>query len=414
MKPVKIFILMLMAAGAITPAFSQPAALTLEECLEYAAQSNPSMKTARMRIEAAKANVGTSVDIPNTAVELTQDATEGGGMDNGLSFSQEFDFPTVYVARRKVLKAEEALAREEYGEEFNALRGEIASAFHTVVYLKARLRLIEENMARYEEFARIAGERFEAGESSRLESLNARRLRAKMEATLHDTRLRLENSRLLLGRLTGLGEAVDANSPELSPLALPDGVGFFEASDSYASKVFDARLAIGRHNVSLARQEFWPGLSVSATSQLLIKGFNPYHIERERFSKGDFMGFSVGVTVPLFFGAKRARLQAAGREAELIRLQKEDEMQRLSSEFLQLSNDLRQAASRLDYYRQEGLEQAAEIKRLADISYELGEIDYMEYLQNLETATEIEMEYLEAVENYNQALIKIQTLKGQI
>lgn len=410
MKGLKIiFIIMLISAYVRAEMLT----LTPEECLS-AVSGNLSLESAGRKIELAKALTGTYFDVPNTNVELKQSSTEGGGMDNGLTFTQEFDFPSVYVAKRKVLKAEERLAREEFDESLNRIRGEVASSCRSIIYDKARLSLLRESLRLYEDFARISRVRYEAGESSRLEYLNAERMLAKIETNISEIKLELTSHRQLLGSLLGVPDAVDVKDSVLTVIEVPELYDDIDPGTSYKQRLLDARLDIDESNVNLARQEFWPGLSVSATSQLLIKGFNPYHLERERFTKGDFMGFSVGVTVPLFFGAKRSRFIAARRSAQLTRALIEEEKLKTLSEFEALRSDLLQASQRLDYYERQGLSRADELFKLAAVSYELGEIDYLEYMQNVEAATEIRLEYLESIDRYNHTAIKILTLKGKI
>lgn len=388
--------------------------LTLDECLGMAMENNPGLKGARKELDISEALAGSYLDIPNTGIELTQSTIEGAGMDNGLTFSQEFEFPTVYIARRKVSNAERQLRQIEYSKAVSELRGEVCSIYFSLMYQNAKLRLLHNDYTSYEDFARISEVRFEEGESSRLECLNARRMKARIEARIEDTRLAIEGLRLQLARALGLETPADIATNDIYLLEMEETLAEFNASATQDSRIGNARITISEKNEWLARQEFLPGLSVSATSQLVIKGFNPYHVERERFAKGDFMGFSVGITVPLFFGAKRSRLMAARREIELGRLRLEEGMQRQSMEFENLRNELLLSKKRLDYYTGEALAQAQDFRSLASISYQLGEIGYLEYMENIESSTEIWLEYLETLDRCNQSVIKIQTLKGEI
>ena len=58
------------------------------------------------------------------------------------------------------------------------------------------------------------------------------------------------------------------------------------------------------------------------------------------------------------------------------------------------------------------------IERFDDIDesirsvYEKGEIDYVEYIQNLKTAVEIHLLYANAINDYNQTIIMLNYLQG--
>lgn len=411
MKFKLIIICLCFAAGKASPQLPR---LSLEECLASALENNLGLKSMQKEIDISRARAGSYLDLPNTSIELSQSSIEGAGMDNGLTFSQEFDFPTVYIARRKVLKAEEQLERVKYSRFASELRGNVYSIYFSLLFQKAKLRILRNDYPSYSEFARISHIRFEDGESSRLEFLNAQRMKIKMEARIEDTQAAIASLQSELAKAIGMERPVDIAGNELFIIDFEDDPMVFDAVSTFSSKIINARIAVNEKAERLARQEFLPGLSVSATTQLLIKGFNPYHVERERFSKGDFMGFGVGITVPLFFGSKHSRLIAAKRETELARLQLEEDLQVQSLEYDNLKNELTLSKKRLGYYTDEALAHAGELRKLASVSYELGEIDYLEYMQNLESAIEIWMEYIETVDRVNQSLIKIQTLKGQI
>ena len=56
--------------------------------------------------------------------------------------------------------------------------------------------------------------------------------------------------------------------------------------------------------------------------------------------------------------------------------------------------------------------QANDIVRVANASYQLGEIGYMEYIQNLQTAIGIKLQYAGAMNRFNQSIILLNYLKG--
>lgn len=76
-------------------------------------------------------------------------------------------------------------------------------------------------------------------------------------------------------------------------------------------------------------------------------------------------------------------------------------------------NDYYKAKDALDYYRTAGIQQADDISRISQISYEKGEINYIEYIQNLKSAVEIQLQFANAVNDYNQAVILLNYLQGK-
>ncbi|MDR2684565.1 MAG: TolC family protein, partial [Prevotellaceae bacterium] len=62
------------------------------------------------------------------------------------------------------------------------------------------------------------------------------------------------------------------------------------------------------------------------------------------------------------------------------------------------------------YYVEQALPNAAEIINAAQKGYHTGEISYIEYLFALQTAKDIELKYLQSVQQVNQTVIFIYSL----
>ncbi|MNL62940.1 hypothetical protein D3C87_1870160 [compost metagenome] len=66
-----------------------------------------------------------------------------------------------------------------------------------------------------------------------------------------------------------------------------------------------------------------------------------------------------------------------------------------------------------DYFTSAGLKQADEQLRIAQVSYDLGEIGYIEFIQNMALAVQSKLDYLQNVNQLNQSVIQLQFLKGK-
>ena len=66
----------------------------------------------------------------------------------------------------------------------------------------------------------------------------------------------------------------------------------------------------------------------------------------------------------------------------------------------------------MDYYSLRGSKQAEDITRISQVSYEKGEIDYVEYIQSLKTAVVIHLVDANAINDYNQTIIMLNYLQG--
>lgn len=384
--------------------FSLPAsAQSLSECLSIAEQNNPGVAAATKAIEQAKALEGTSFELDPTDITLSQDLTGGGSPDNGITVSQQFALPSLYKARRRQLKAETELERRSRDVVVRQLRQEVTAAYYTLLYIRARATLLQSQDSIYAEFVRLATAKCRGGETSRLEQLNA-------ERTAHDNHqalLRAQGDERLaqarLQTLMGTDSEVTLAGATLTAVQPVDGQTTFALTPegSYLAQ----QVSVGQLQLQTLRRENLPKLTVGMTGQLVLSGINPYNVDRSRFTDGNLMAFEVGVSVPLSFGAQRARKRAAQAGIALAQLrQQQAERQR--------DGALREAALRVEQARQTMLyyetttAHADDIARTSTVAYEQGEIGYVEHTQNLRAAIDTRLARLDALNEYNQEQIK--------
>ena len=409
-----IALMLLTAIVMAAPAQQSTLRLPLKDCVSIALTHNLSYKSAEAAVSQSQLLEGTSFDLPQTQLSLVQTATDGGGPDNGLKLSQEFDFPTMYAAKRKFLKSETELERRKADMTRNDLVREICSLYDSLIYSREICTIVMRQDSLYDRFCRVAKARYDAGETSRLEWLNARRLCNENKLVLEQALLERASLMLRFQIALNIDEMVEPMENELTlkeSYVPGDTVNFVATPEGM---VADGRLAVARRSRTLAIQGFVPTLSVGATSQFLIKGFNPYNIDRQRFEKGDFVGFEVGVGLPLFFGSQRAKARAASKAMEAEELRMADERNRQMSAYKALSDDCRAALRAAEYYRNTGIPEAEEMEHLSTVSYELGEIGYEEHARNLESALAVRRACSEAIEKYNQTIIKLKHIKGEL
>lgn len=409
----KLRLLTLIIALAATAASGQSRVMTLRECVEEGIANSPAMRASRLGVEKARLMQGTAFDPAPTEVEFAQETTSGSSPDNGFTITQEFDFPTLYVARHKALRAATAVEQAALDAEMSRYVGEIEQTYYTMLYARHLVGRRESLDSVYRDFSRIAEARFRQGESSRLEQINARRLCESNALMLDRARADYRNACAAMRSLIGADSDVE---PAVEPFGvirheMPAGEVEYDATP--AARLAASRLDLGRRNLSVARQGYIPSLSLGVTTQCVIKSFNPYDVDREPFRPGNFMGFSVGVKVPLFFGATRARVRTARNEVATLQEDSRRQRAELESAYSAALEDYRTARRAVDYYESEGLAGAREIARLSKVSYDLSEITYTEHIQNLEAAATVELEYADAVDTLNRSIIKLKTLQGK-
>lgn len=387
--------------------------MSLSDCLTAAHENNLTLRSGKISIERARDLQGTNFDLDNTDISLAQTPTTGGGPENALSFSQTFAFPTVYGARRSKLKAETALEEARYAVDVHTLDRDVELSYQALRYALEQRRLLAVQDTIYARFLRIAEARHDAGESSALEHISARRLYEENRVAMNAATQSVGRAQLRLALLLNTDQLILPAEATFAPLPTESvPLASFNAASVPAVALASQSSVVAEQNLRLARQAFLPDISIGASTQLLIKGFNPYNVDRSRFTEGNFMGFDVGISIPLFYGGKRARLKAAKKEVEQSRLLAEQETKAATARYRLAQSELAQARERLTYYEHRGNADAAETYRLSQLAYEKGDIAYVEYIQNLQAALAQQMAYAEAVNAYNQAAVSLKYIAG--
>ena len=120
--------------------------------------------------------------------------------------------------------------------------------------------------------------------------------------------------------------------------------------------------------------------------------------------------YQIGLKIPLLFSGNASKIKASKIAADVSQEQAVDYKINLSSRKAQLLNEISKYEEALDYYEKEGKTLSEEILKTANIGFKNGEIDFFQYIQSLENAYEIELQYFENLNNYNQAVIAINYL----
>lgn len=392
--------------------FGQNTKISLSDCIQIALDNNLTMKSGRILIEKAKDLEGTAFNIDKTNFSLSQDPTSGGSPDNSISLNQSFEFPTIYGSRKRLLKAETNLERSNLEVTRNELVKEISAIYYRLLYGKETIRILQQQDSIYSKFLFLANAKLNSGEAGKLEQMNAERIYNENKIELHKAEKNYQNMQLILRQWLKTEQFIEPVESRLAALETNYPFKEFEPEQNPLGEVYENKKIITEKNLSVIKQGYLPSFSFALKNQFLIKGFNPYDIQRKRFDKGSFMGFEVGISIPLFFGEQRARTKAAKREVEIARIQKEEAMLTIHTSYQTYLNEYKKAKNALDYYSLRGNKQAADMMRISQISYENGEINYIEYIQNLKTAAEIHLQYANAINEYNQTIIMLNYLQG--
>ena len=388
--------------------------MTLQQCFQLADRQNLALQSGRKAVEKAQVMQGTAWNLDKTEIAFSQNPASSGDTDNGLTFSQSIEFPTVYTARRNQLKAETQAEKSRLNVTSQQLRFEIANVYYAMLYQTHRLQILLQQDSVIQRYCDVAGKRYRAGEARQLEFLSADRMRNDNRLEMTKVKNEAENLQTaLMALLNTTTPVVPAADNLVIPQRSPVNAAFNYQQTADAQYQKDLITALDKE-VKCAKTGYAPALSLALRSQLLIDSWDPYHINRQRFTEGNFFGFEVTVGVPLFYGATKAKVKAAQKDREVAQLAMQQEQREKERDYKQGYNRLQNAIKRMEYYSGENMAKAKDIERLSTLEYENGEISYVEYASALQEAIDMRLKQAEVVNEYNEAVLALMALNNSL
>jgi cobalt-zinc-cadmium resistance protein CzcA len=384
--------------------------VTLEQALQEANEKNPSIKSGSYQIEYQRALLKTATEFQKTEINLMAGQYNSVRFDNHFAVSQKLPNPA--VSRKRSALFNEQLAGSESMLQITKaeLLREVKLIFYNWLLLHERQKLLVEEEKRTIAFVKAAELRFKTGEANHLEGSTAKSEQGKIQTLIIQNRADLEILQHQLRALIGsavpvMPDSAIAKRREIKMLLADTS----KIAENPRLQYLKQRISIYQKVTAVEKTTLLPDVSLGYFNQSLIGTLNNAGTEIYGASKR-FQGFHIGVSVPVFTKATRARISASAIQQRIAENELNAAAITIRSELDQAIRSYQKASESLDFYESTTLILAAEIRSSAQKSYQAGEIGYIAYLQSVDRALTIQNNYLDLVHAYNVALIQIEFL----
>lgn len=377
--------------------YSQESPKTLDELIAISIDNNAGLNANRLKVQQSDALINSAFDFDKTQVYYEYDENNLAINNEPLKvfgIQQQFKFPTVYFAGKKLNEASYSLESSSYAIQEKMLEYEVTSSYHEYLYTKEKETIYERVDSLYQNFAKIANRRFELGETNYLEKITARS--KQRQVNLNFLRAQ-QDAKIAYGRLMKVVQSKDAFVIADNPLS-EISLDIIDLSNSPELTYHKIRSSLFQAKRKYEKQQLMPDINLN-----YFQGGNSG-------LKNNLSGYQLGLKIPLFFSGQSSRIAASKIAEDIATEESRDYEIRLSTKYQALKSQLIQHEKALEYYRQEGSVLSDEILKTANSSFKNGEIDFYQYILSLENAYEIQLNHLESLNNYNQTVIKINYL----
>lgn len=412
LKPKTLACVLLLActtAGLHTQAQEK---VPLKAALDSALKNNSFLKVSKSELAYQRALQKSGFDPEPTSASFEYGKFNSLTADNKLSISQTLQFPTVYTRQAALLKTTVAISRHSLRQNEMDLVNNVKSTYYKILILQDKHRLLEQADSIYTAFSQRSRQRFDAGDVDAVELATAENQRLQIANQLteltSDYEVLLNQFNLLLNCRR---QVTPADDPPGYPLAsLP---ALAAVADHPLLRLRDQQIQLARQQYLLEKSRLLPSLTFGYNSSTLI-GFQTNRAGDDQYFGGNkrFSSLSIGVGVPVFFGAQRSRIRAADvqilqRRQELIAASEQ-----LTSGLASAIRVYHKSQAQVSTYRASMLPNASKIISATTDKLHGGDIGYLEWVTLINQCIQIRNDYYNTLQQQNEAAFEIERLSA--
>jgi heavy metal efflux system protein len=367
--------------------------MSIQEAISVA-KNNLQFDVNNQQISKGEMQIKTASALPKTGLFAENEDLRPG--DNKgifkIGISQSIAWPGLYKAQKSLYNEQLKYYQANTATIEVDIKREVRAVYYQLWYLQDKQQLFNRLDSVYKSLDEAARLKVRTGDSPGLDSISANVRMKELQALLQQTGNDIQIQQEALMQLLNTNDLMLALPMPLEKLPVP-----VQLKDS-----LHPALTLQTQNINMANA----GIAV-------IKNENKPEFSGRFFSqrlygiKDPFSGFSVSAAFPLFgAGAYRNKVKTAEAEAMLQQKKYEYGSQLFRTQQRQAQQEVEKNNSLLAFYQATGLKQAEEIMKAASLAYRSGEISFAELSQFLTQAIEIQKNYLEVLNAYNQSVIQ--------
>jgi cobalt-zinc-cadmium resistance protein CzcA len=388
-------VLLLLLLPAVS--FSQQKPISLNDAISLAIENNKQLNIKNLEYEKSSKLINSAFDITKTKVYYEKDRTNlgvDGKPFETYGIDQIVEFPTIYFARKKANKINKNMAEISYKMAKNDLVKNVSKSYYKIVYLHEKLNHLIYIDSLYQGFSKAAKRKYELGETNYLEMITSqskyKQYASQLSQLKNDIAIAYNELNVLL--------QTNENYKILTEKLIKISVKEININTHLVNRYYTQNSKLFKAKKGIEMQSLLPDLH-----------FN-YFNSKDLTANNSVNSFQAGISIPLFFAGKSSKISAAKIDSDIAEEFAFDAKLKLKSKYLSLIEELQKNESQLNYFEENGNFLAKEILKTATASYKNGQIDFYQFIQSIETANQININYLINLNSFNQIALEINYL----
>lgn len=403
-----IVILLLLPASFVQ---AQDRQLTLEQAVDLALKNNGNIQSSRLAVEKEKILKGAAAEWNKTNINLQYGQANTIKWDNHISLSQQIPNPSLIRNQKQLADARIKGSELDLGVTQHELIYAVKTTWYQLVYLKALQQQLQQQDTVFANFLKAAEVRYRTGETRLLEQTTAATALAGHRNEMRKNEADITVVLTELQRL--LNDSLPVNIIAGPIIKLSPGISIQDSLvNNPLVQAGQQQIAVNNKLVEVEKAKRRPDFSIGYFNQSIIGYQNVDGTEKYYSGSKRFQGVQAGISVPVFNRAYTARIKAARVETQDAENNYRLLQHNLQAQYKQALQEYEKDKRSLEYYEKTALPNAQLISQQGQKAFRSGEVGYVEYLQAIKTSNELQVNYLDQLNRYNQSVIRLLWLAG--
>ena len=385
--------------------------ITIEDAASTALKSNLEIQSMQLNVLSNSTLKKSIFELPKTNVNLQFGQYNSNNQDKAFQIFQSIPFPTYFTAKSALYKAE--LLRSELQEQAtaNEIKAQVKHWFNELQYLQKVKIQLQTMDSLYEDILNAVNLRHKTGETNLLEKTTVDTKRGQLSMSIKQNETEIAGAYNSLKTLMNTKEDFVLNESETYvPYLQSISFDTAQIANNPSIKALYQQAVIAAQNKKMEKASALPDLNLGYFNQSLIglqniNGTEVYFDESKRFQ-----GCNVGISFPITFFSNTSKIKSLEYKKQALQKEADNGKLSLQNQLYNAFQQYQQNLSQYNYYKTIALPNAEIIIYTAKVSFRSGDIGYLEFLQALQTTSEVQLGYLQSIHSLNQSINQIHFL----
>ncbi len=382
---------------------------SVNQAIEIAQKNNPQLKQGIYQIQVEETLRKAAYEYPKTSFDVELGQYNSNSFDNSFGITQIFPNHSNKKAGIRLADAKIQEANIAYTVSENDLKYKVRSLWNELLFLNEKRRTLQGQDSLFTDFVRAAEVRFRVDETGSLEQATAISQSGSVKNQLRQVEIDITIAKLELRTWLATKDSISIpEETKIETLSLSDSMSVL---DNPVIGFYNQQIALRDADISVQKALRSPDFKIGYVNQSLItseENVVPSYDAGDRFHV-----IQGGIEIPLFGKAYKAKIDASMMEMNIAQLQADYQITLLQNEYMVAQQNYAKHLSTIEYYENSSQSNANLLLHNAQLAFKSGDINYVEYLQAVTIANQMRLDYLEAITQFNQTVLRIEWLVGK-